>query len=185
MRQEVWRALRAKSALACSILCFLVTLMVPYALIASGGTSPYSVTITYAPGTRVSRGAEVSLDIQVTNLSARKSDEWIAAVVFDFSSTHLSPLDYGVLPLDWQGVLEKDGVMTYIAGHGTSALSRGASVHLAPRIRIPTGAVDVIPPRVFLVPLGSMRSFQGPALKALDQVRHREVRPAANLRVGQ
>lgn len=184
MRQEVVRALPVKTGVAC-ILCLLAAFVAAYAVSASGGTAPYSVTITYAPGTPVSPGAEVPLDIQVTNLSARKSGEWIAAIVIDFSSTHLSPLDYGALPLDWQGVLEKGGVLSYIAGHGVSAVGQGASVRLAPRVRIPTETVDVVPPRVFIVPLGSMRSFEGPALKALVHVTHREVRPATNLRLAQ
>ena len=184
MRQEILRMFCVR-ILPVFTLCCLVALVGPHAIVANDDSVPYAVAIAYRPSMPVSRGAEVPLDIQVTNVSARKSDQWIAAIVIDFSSTHLSPLDCGALPLDWQGVLERGGVMTYIAGHGVSALGRGASVRLSPRIRIPTDAVDVVPPRVFVVPLSSMRSFEGPALKALDHVKHREVRPTANLKLPQ
>jgi hypothetical protein len=105
MCQEIWRVLREESVRICNVLCLLVSLMAPCALIAGGDTSQYSVTIAYAPGASVARGAEVLLDIHVKNLSAKQSDDWFAAVVFDFTSAHLTPLDCGVLPPDWQGVL--------------------------------------------------------------------------------
>ena len=184
MQQQVWRAPRREKVFAYT-LYLLVTFIVSDAVIASGGTTPYAVTIAHTSGATVSRGAEVTLDIEVTNLRAQKNDEWIAAVVLDFSSTRIMPLDSGSLPPDWQGVLETEGVITFTAGHGVSALSRGASVRLAPRVRLPADTADVAPPRVFVVPLASVRSFQGPALKALAHVKHREVKPAASLQLAE
>jgi len=183
MRRHLWQVAYRQCICACA-LC-LAILIATGAIAASGNTAPYAVTITYASGAMASRGAEVVLDIEVTNLHAQKNDKWIAAIVLDFSETHVMPLDSGPLPPDWQGVLEKQGVVTFTAGHGVSALSRGTSVRLAPRVLLPVDTTDVIPPRVFVVPLKFMQSFQGPALKALKGGRYREVKPVANLRMTQ
>lgn len=172
-----WRILRI-------FLCLLmVPLPIPVALMAHGDTDLYTASIRYAPGTAARAGRQATLDIVVRNIRAHEADDWISAVVVDFSQTGMIPLDPGPLPLDWQGRVEQGTVITYLAGHGVSAVHEGEVVQLTPRVRNPAQPKLVALPRIIAIPLASMADFQGPALRAIDRVPHVELRPTGRLRL--
>lgn len=168
----------------CAIVGFISVLsVVPGRVSADGRTRAYAARIEYAPGTVPVPGGESILNIVVSNIAATKASAWIGAVIVDFSQTGILPLDPGRLPVDWQGTLEHGTVITYVAGHGASAVQGGKLVRLTPRIRNPLAPRFVALPRIIVIPLKSMPGFEGPALRAIERVPFTEVRPTGRLQI--
>lgn len=166
------------------VLCLITVLALPAADAMAGERSDaYGARVSFAPDMVARAGREASLSIIVRNVRATKADDWIAAVILYFPQSRMVPLDPGPLPQDWQGTIEQGVVITYHAGHGASEVQGGQSVHLAPRVRNPSDPTRMAFPRIFVIPLASMRGFEGPALRAMERIPFIEVRPIGWLQI--